>query len=121
MEKIYDNESECILEIEELKDELTTIVMTQTSSGVGGRDKWDTPDIKLPNGKKGKLRKDRYSALIIANMVARQINRQLITDMNYGVIGANLRTMKGKTGSMYKGPNWFTESANDEIYKGIYR
>ena len=120
-EKIYDNESECILEIEELKDELTTIVMTQTSSGVGGRDKWDTPDIKLPNGKKGKLRKDRYSALVIANMIARQMNRQLIGDVSYNVIGANLRTMKGQSGSMYKGPNWFTEGANNEIYKGIYR
>jgi hypothetical protein len=121
IEKIYDNESECILEIEDLKDELTTIVMTQTSTGVGGRDKWDTPDIKLPNGKKGKLRKDRYSALVIANMIARQMNRQMISGVDFGVIGANLRTMKGKSGCMYKGPNWFTEGANNEIYKGIYR
>ena len=57
---IYDSESECILEIEELKNELTTIVMTQTSNGPNARDRWDTPEVKLPNGKKGKLRKDRY-------------------------------------------------------------
>lgn len=120
IKKVYDNESECILEIEDLKDELTTIVMSQTSSGVGARDKWDTPDVKLPNGKKGKLRKDRYSALVIANMIARQMNRQL-SGYEYNVIGANLRTMKGKEGDMYKGPSWFTENANSEIYKGIYK
>lgn len=120
IEKVYDNESECILEIEDLKDELTTIVMTQTSNGVGGRDKWDTPDIKLPNGKKGKLRKDRYSALVIANMIARQMNREL-AHASFDVIGANLRTMNKKEGEMYKGPNWFCNSANENIYKGVYR
>jgi len=121
IEKLYDSESECILEIEELKNELTTIVMTQTSNGVGGRDKWDTPDVKMQNGKKGKLRKDRYSALVIANMIARQLNRTLGT-VNYDLIGANLRTIPGeKEGEFYKGPNWFTSSANNDIYKGVYR
>ena len=120
IKKIYDNESECILEIEDLKDELTTIVMTQTSHGVGGRDKWDTPEIKLPNGKKGKLRKDRYSALVIANMLARQMNREL-AHASFDMIGANLRTMEKKEGQLYKGPNWFTESANEGIFKGVYR
>jgi len=120
IEKVYDNESECILEIEDLKDELTTIVMTQTSSGVGGRDKWDTPDIKLPNGKKGKLRKDRYSALVIANMIARQMNRELV-HASFDIIGGNLRTMGKKGGEMYKGPSWFTSAANEDLYTGIYR
>lgn len=120
MDKLYDSESECILEIEELKNELTTIVMTQTSTGVGGRDRWDTPEVKMPNGKRGKLRKDRYSALVIANMLARQLNRSL-AEINYDVIGANLRTMAQKEGSMYKGPSWFTNSANEDIYKGVYR
>ena len=120
IKKVYDNESECILEIEDLKDELTTIVMTQTSHGVGGRDKWDTPDVKLPNGKKGKLRKDRYSALVIANMIARQMNREL-AHASFDLIGGNLRSMDKKEGQLYKGPNWFTESANSDIFKGVYR
>ena len=117
---LYDSDSECILEIEELKNELTTIVMSQTSTGANARDRWDTPEIKLPNGKKGKLRKDRYSALVIANMLARQMNRAL-EDINYDNIGNNLNNMAKQTGDMYKGPNWFTSSANDNIYKGIYR
>jgi len=119
---IYDNQSDCILEIEELKNELTTIVMSQTSTGSGGRDRWDTPEIKLPNGKKGKLRKDRYSSLVIANMIARQISRSL-DPVRFDVIGSNLRdNVKNKnSGELYKGPTWFTGTANDDIYKGIYR
>ena len=117
---IYDSGSECILEIEELKNELTTIVMTQTSSGSGARDRWDTPDVKLPNGKKGKLRKDRYSALIIANMLARQLTRNL-PPINYEIIGTNASQAVAQKGQMYKGPAWFTEGANEDIYTGIYK
>jgi hypothetical protein len=119
---IYDNQSDCILEIEELKNELTTIVMSQTSTGSGGRDRWDTPEVKLPNGKKGKLRKDRYSALVIANMLARQYNRSN-EPVNFEIIGSNLRegNKTKNNGELYKGPTWFTSGANYDIYKGIYR
>ena len=117
---IYDSISECVLEIEELKNELTTIVMTQTSTGAGARDRWDTPDVKLPNGKKGKLRKDRYSALLIANMIARQINRS-IAPVSYEIIGTNASLATKNNGQMYKGPSWFTDAANDDIYIGIYK
>lgn len=115
---LYDSISECILEIEELKNELTTIVMSQTSTSSGARDRWDTPDIKMPNGKKGKLRKDRYSSLLIANMLARQINRSL-QPLNYDVIGTDASKAGKNNGQMYKGPSWFTESANEDIYIGI--
>ena len=117
---IYDSVSECILEIEELKNELTTIVMTQTSSGSGARDRWDTPEVKLPNGKKGRLRKDRYSSLVIANMLARQINRAL-PSIDYEVIGEDRSKIVKQSGKMYKGPEWFTSGANDDFYTGIYR
>lgn len=117
---IYDTLSECILEIEELKNELTTIVMTQTSQSSGARDRWDTPDIKTSNGKKGKLRKDRYSALIIANMLARQINRTL-QPVSYDIIGIDAKQSVKNNGQMYKGPSWFTDNANEDIYMGIYK
>ena len=118
---IYDNLSECILEIEELKNELTTIVMTQTSTGPNARDRWDTPEVKLPNGKKGRLRKDRYSSLVIANMLARQLNRS-IKPMEYDYIGNSTRQIDEHSyGSMYKGPEWFTKEANLDIYHGIYK
>jgi hypothetical protein len=117
---IYDNLSECILEIEELKNELTTIVMSQTSTGPNARDRWDTPEIKLPNGKKGRLRKDRYSSLVMANMAARQQQRML-QPVQYDIIGGNLRDVVENKGNLYKGPEWFTSAVNEDIYTGIYR
>ena len=117
---IYDTTSECILEIEELKNELTTIVMTQTSTGANARDRWDTPEVKLPNGRRGRLRKDRYSSLLIANMIARQMYRTL-PNISYDVVGGNTRDMVDTKGQMYKGPSWFTDGANDDIYQGVYR
>lgn len=119
---IYDSLSECILEIEELKNELTTIVMTQTSTGPQARDRWDTPEVKLPNGKRGRLRKDRYSSLLIANMIARQLGRTL-QPINYDVVGGNSRDIIASNETkLYRGPEWFTNNVNDgDIYQGIYR
>ena len=118
---IYDSLSECILEIEDLKNELTTIVMTQTSTGPNARDRWDTPELKLQNGKKGRLRKDRYSSLIIANMLARQMSNTL-ENTTYDVIGDNAKSIIANSGQLYKGPSWFVNPAgNDDIYTGIYR
>lgn len=79
----------CIHEIEELKNELSIIVHTKTD--IAGRDRFDTPEIKTAQGKKGRLRKDRYSALLIANMLARQCNRA-DTPLNFSLIG---RAVKG--------------------------
>ena len=110
-----------IIEIEELKNELTTIVMTQTSTGPNARDRWDTPEIKLQNGKKGRLRKDRYSSLLIANMMARQAKKP-DTMPSFDNIGANLKDVGKTNGALYKGPEWFTSSVNNEdIYLGVYR
>tara|TARA_S200002703_G_scaffold20667_2_gene16992 strand:+ start:7242 stop:9137 length:1896 start_codon:yes stop_codon:yes gene_type:complete len=117
---LYDSLSECILEIEDLKNELTTIVMTQTSTSSGARDKWDTPEVKLQTGKKGRLRKDRYSSLVIANMLARQTRQQLARP-DYDVIGGNRTEIVNQEGDMYKGPEWFTGGANDDFYTGIYK
>lgn len=117
---LYDSLSECIVEIEELKNELTTIVMTQTSQGSGARDRWDTPEIKTRHGKKGKLRKDRYSALLIANMIARQISNTL-SPAQYDIIGGDTKSIVANNDKMYRGPSWFTEAANDDIYIGIQK
>ena len=95
--------------------------MTQTSTGPNARDRWDTPELKLQNGKKGRLRKDRYSSLIIANMLARQMNRNMKA-ISYDVVGGNARDMVNNNGQLYKGPSWFIEGGgNDDIYTGIYR
>ena len=98
------------MEIEELKDELSMIIMMQT---VSGRDKWDTPEVKLPGGRKDRLRKDRYSSLIMANMSARKILR-IPPPPVYDTIGGFAGGVKGKTdGPEYVGPAWFTEGMKD--------
>src|SRR6056300_229237 len=120
LENVYDTLGECILEIEELKNELTTIVMSQTSNSSGSREKWDTPDNKGAGAKRGKLRKDRYSSLIIANSIARSISRA-DAPIEYDVIGGVDGRYKNSTESLYKGPAWFTNDANNDIYVGIYK
>jgi hypothetical protein len=53
-------------------------------------------------------------------MLARQFNRTL-KPMEYDIIGANARDVGKQKGNMYKGPDWFTASANDDdLYLGIY-
>jgi hypothetical protein len=120
LEPIYDTLSECILEIEELKSELTTIVMTQTSNSVGSRERWDTPQVKGSNNKRGRLRKDRYSSLIMANAVARMISRTE-GPTSYDVIGGTSNMSAMPNQDLYKGPQWFTNDANEDIYLGIYK
>ena len=98
----YDTLEDCVLEIEELKNELTTIVHTQT---ITGRDKWDTPEIKEPGGRKGRLRKDRVSSLLIANQIARLIDVK-IGQITYIPVGGYIgQKPKAKTGQLYYGPD----------------
>jgi hypothetical protein len=89
---------------------MATITVTVTGTGVNARERWDVPEIKLPGNKKGRMRKDRYSALLMANMIARQITRAE-TPLQYKVIGGfakDIVTRKNKTGEsqLYYGPDW---------------
>ena len=89
--KKCDITEEAILEIEEMKNELSSIVMTQTPSG---RDRWDTPDIKLPGSKKGRLRKDRYSSLLMSAYLGRRLAQKKV-DVDYSTqFGGVAQTIK---------------------------
>ena len=108
-DRIFDTLEQCVMEIEDLKDELTMIQMTQTASG---RDKWDTPETIIGTGRKGKQRKDRYSALIMANMAARILSRipEPATYEFYGGFATiSPKSEEEKQKDLYSGPNWFTE------------
>ena len=112
--RMYDTLEECVMDIEELKDELSMIQMTQTSNG---RDRWDTPEVVVAAGKKSKMRKDRYSALIMANMAARTLARAPTPQQYnfYGGFAGNLpeSKKKQKASEMFSGPNWFTDNMKD--------
>lgn len=110
--RMYDTLEDCVMEIEELKDELSMIVMTQTSTG---RERWDTPEVKVAAGKKNRMRKDRYSSLIMANMSARILSKEKVmvdhmTQGGFAVVDPKVNFEKEK---LYHGPNWFTEKINN--------
>ena len=109
-DRSYDTLEDSIMEVEELKDELAMIIMSQTPAG---RDKWDTPEVKLPGGRKDRLRKDRYSALIMANMSARKLRRNPAPPPYEIVGGFATGNPKGDGGPEFSGPAWFTEGMRD--------
>lgn len=104
--RMFDTLEDCIWEIEQMKDELTTIVHTHTETG---RDKWSTPEIKLHNNKKGRLKKDRYSALLMANMLARQVSLTIKQEYQQALGGfAGSFKKPEKYEKLYTAPAWFT-------------
>lgn len=117
-EALYDTLEDCVLDIEDLKTELATIVRTE--AGVAsGRERWDTPDIKQPGSAKGRMKKDRYSALLIANMIARQNQRLALAQAQapsaaLGGFANNVirETQPGSTSTFWTGPQWFTQAEN---------
>ena len=111
---LFDTMEDCVMEIEELKNELTTIVTTMTGTGVQSRIRWDTPETKGKNGRKGHLRKDRYSALLMASMAARQMVRKLPQKDYYQALGGfSYNVPKSDSSEMYHGPDWFTKGMNN--------
>ena len=107
--RLYDTREDCILEIEELKNELSMIVISQTQAG---RERWDTPETKIGVNKKMKLRKDRYSALLMANMEGR--SKPPINIMaSYTCIGGFAQPYDSGDSSskdskdLYIGPQWW--------------
>ena len=110
----YDTLEDCVMEIEELKNELSMIEITQTSSG---RERWDTPEIKVGVGKKERIRKDRYSSLLMANMAARQERRSRFQD-SYEIGGGFAEIMdskKPRTGADFITPGWIGNKL-DNLY-----
>lgn len=105
--RLYDTLEDCVMEIESLKDELSMIEITHTPSG---REHWDTPSGKIGVGKKERLRKDRYSALLMANMSARQ-EKPFIPDHSYYSAGgfADGLSHYHSDPSLYIAPSWFTD------------
>tara|TARA_R100000152_G_C6781339_1_gene215647 strand:+ start:1067 stop:2863 length:1797 start_codon:yes stop_codon:yes gene_type:complete len=109
--RFYDTLEDCVMEIEELKNELSLIEVTESSNG---RMRWDTPEVKVGVGKKKRMRKDRYSSLLMANMSARNINfeEKQSTYTAYGGFAAQSNKNKHESAT-FTGPNWFTSQMNN--------
>lgn len=113
--RIYDTLEDCIFNIEALKDELSMIQVSQTPSG---RERWDTPEYIIGTGKKGRLRKDRYSALIMANMSARTKPKENFLDgyQQNGGFAKRIDIENIGDGPDYYGPEWFTSASSKSYY-----
>ena len=114
---LYDTLEDCVMDIEELKDELASIVHIHTPSG---RDRWDTPESRDPDGKKSRTRKDRYSALLMANMVARTFQRIEVQDeyIQTGGFAREVASSKNTNQDMYIGPEWFKKATKHNLGYG---
>lgn len=110
----FDTLEDCIIEIEELKEELSCIVHTTTQNG---RDQWNAPEIIAAGGKKTRLRKDRYSALMMGNALARRLFRESTIDYSCRAVGGFANQFQGQSveGAMYIGNDEFVSWANKSI------
>jgi len=104
-----------IFNIQELKQELITIIVSETATG---REHFDTPEIKTGTGRKGRMKKDRYSALLMANSCARNMAMNQFTpyNFNYGggfATGGWPQRDKPDPKTLFQGPSWITQQLSD--------
>lgn len=119
----FDTYEDLVQEVEELKSEMTSIVVIQSSTL--GKESFDTPEIKMEGSKKGRLRKDRYSALLYANYYARNKDKQTVIAIEYKAVGGTKNTVSKKTStapeSMYSGPGMLRFAQNPWLINPGYR
>jgi len=113
--ELYDTLDDCIFEIEELKKELTTITVSETATG---REKFDTPSVKVGINKKGRLKKDRYSALLMANIVSREIDNDGDRLENPDLLDLSSFCTRVDTGVLFKGNSKIASQLN-KLYGGL--
>lgn len=114
---LFDALEDCLLEVEELKKELVNIVVIQKPT----HEKFDMPEQRTHDGQKSNMKKDRYSALLIANSIARVVARASAPP-DYQVCGGVIGQIHRKTNptdKLYDAPCWWNVEAG--ILKGVRR
>lgn len=106
---LYDTLEDCMSEIEELKNELSTITISETSSG---KEHFDTPEKKTAGMRKGRLKKDRYSALLMANMIARNAENLIVRPLNTMENAMEAYFGNQKNGKLFLGNGPIAEKLN---------
>lgn len=100
----FDTYEDLVMEIEDLKNEITSIVMKPSS--FLGKESFDTPANKKEGSKQGHTRKDRYSALLYANYYIRNRDQQRALVIEYKPTGGTKDTKTkttNKDAPMYQG------------------
>lgn len=104
-------------EIEMMKKELTSIIVTQTKTG---KESWGLPSKRTDMPQNNEFKKDRYSALLMANAAANEIFKSRESyNMSehdfYGGLATKMKTAQKKkhTGEqMFHGSNPFMKQIN---------
>ena len=104
---------QCIYNFEELKTELVSIVHSETTNG---REHFDVPEVKIGVGRKGRMKKDRYSALLMANYAAIRIRSTSWTpfEMDGGGFAKECKDDDGPK-KLFSGSAWMVSQLN-ELY-----
>lgn len=122
----FDTYEENVFNIEELKNELCTIQMSETATG---RERFDTPQVVSPGSvegrkKKGRLRKDRYTALLLSHKFIYDTHIAIDDGIDYEDVPGNIRKREnpGQNESMYRGPGvGRMRNAQDTYNGGIFK
>ena len=103
----YDTYEENVLNIEDLKNELCTIQMSETATG---KERFDTPSVVQPGAvegrsRKGRLKKDRYTALLLSHKYIYDTDITPNENIDYEDVAGNIhkRTKPGKNEVFYRG------------------
>lgn len=123
---IFDTFEENVFNLEELKNELCTIQMSETATG---KERFDTPQVVQPGAvegraRKGRLRKDRYTALLLSHKYIYDTHVATGTDVDYEDVPGNIakRLKPGKNEAMYQGPGvGRMRNAQDTRQGGVFR
>lgn len=104
---IFDTFEENVFNLEELKNELCTIQMSETATG---RERFDTPQVVKVGAvegraRKGRLLKDRYTALLLSHKYIYNTEIATPDDIDYEDVAGNIEKRKKspKNEAMYRG------------------
>jgi len=106
---VFDTYEDCVFNIEELKNELCTIQVTETATG---KERFDTPQV-IQHGvvegrlRKGRLKKDRYTALLLAHKYIYDESISEGEEIDYNDVAGNIEKRSktpDKDEPMYRGP-----------------
>lgn len=123
---LFDTYEDAVFNIEELKNELCTIHMSETATG---KERFDTPQVVQPGAvegraRKGRLKKDRYTALLLSHKFIYDTAITPSDDIDYEDVPGNIvkRSKAPKNEPMYRGPGvGRMRNAGDTRNGGIFK
>lgn len=125
---VFDTYEENVFNLEELKNELCTIQMSETATG---KERFDTPQVIKPGAvegrtRKGRLRKDRYTALLLSHKYIYDTDTTTDHSIDYEDVPGNIekREKPPKNEAMYRGAGVGRmrnshETRNGGIFKAV--